>query len=290
MTTTLRFLGASGYEVVGPRYRILMEPFLRDNPVAPYGPDDVPAPDLILVSHAAWDHLGDAAEIARRTGAPVGCPADVAAKLLDDGVAGDQIRPLIWGVCYAFGPIVVRPVECHHWSSATLRDGRVIQGVPLSFIVDTEPGVRIYHFGDTAIFPGLALIGELYRPTVGILGCAQTDGLPDPGAGQVLTGEMNPDEAARAAGMLGVRHLVASHYIRPGPEVEELRRLASRYDDTGRRIVHAPAAGATVAIEPEPGELPSLTWGRSSDAWDADHRPAVDASRAGDVRSVKPGA
>jgi L-ascorbate metabolism protein UlaG (beta-lactamase superfamily) len=166
----------------------------------------------------------------------------------------------------------------------------VIQGVPLSFIVDTEPGVRVYHFGDTAIFPGLSLIGELYRPTVGILGCAQTDGLPDPGAGHVLTGEMNPDEAARAAGMLRVRHLVASHYIQPGPEVDELRRLAPRYDDTGRRIVHAPAAGATVAIEPEPGELPSLTWGRSSEAWDSDHRPAVGASPAGDVPSVTPGA
>jgi L-ascorbate metabolism protein UlaG (beta-lactamase superfamily) len=277
MTTTLRFLGASGYEIVGPRHRILMEPFLRGNPVAPYKSDDVPPPDLILVSHAAWDHLGDTAEIARRTGAPVGCPADVAAKLLEDGVAEDRIRPLIWGVCYAFGDIVVRPVESHHWSSATLRDGRVITGVPLSFIVDTEPGVRIYHFGDTAIFPGLALIGELYRPTVGILGCAQTDGLPDPGAGEVLTGEMNPDEAARAAAMLGVRHVVASHYIHPGPEVEELRRLVPRYDDTERRLVHAPAGGATITIDPEPNELPSLTWGRSSEAWEPAYRPAVGA-------------
>jgi L-ascorbate metabolism protein UlaG (beta-lactamase superfamily) len=275
MTTTLRFLGASGYEVVGPRYRILMEPFLRGNPVAPYTPETVPTPDLILVSHAAWDHLGDAAEIARRTGAPVACPADVAEKLVEDGVPPDQVRALVWGVCYEFGDIVVRPVECHHWSTAQLRDGRLVAGVPLSFIVDTEPGVRIYHFGDTAIFPGLALIGELYRPTVGIIGCAQTDGLPDPGAGRVLTGEMNPDEAARAAGMLGVRHLVASHYIRPGAEVDELRRLAPRYDDTARRTVHAPAGGATITIEPEPDDLPSLIWGRSSEAWDPEHRPAV---------------
>ncbi len=178
------------------------------------------------MSHAAWDHLGDAAEIARRTGAPIGCPADVAEKVIEEGVPAAQVRALIWGVCYAFGEIVVRPVECHHWTSTQLRDGRHVAGVPLSFIVETEPGVRIYHFGDTAIFPGLALIGELYRPTVGIIGCAQTDGLPDPGAGRVLTGEMNPDEAARAAGMLGVRHLVASHYIHPGPEVAELRRLA----------------------------------------------------------------
>lgn len=275
MSTTLRFLGASGFEVVGPRHRILMEPFLRGNDVAPYTPETVPAPDLILVSHAAWDHMGDAAEIARRTGAPVGCSADVAEKLVDEGVPAAQVRPLVWGVCYAFGDIVVRPVECHHWSSATLRDGRTVTGTPVGFIVDTEPGVRIYHFGDTTIFPGLRLIGELYRPTVGLIGCAQTDGLPDPGAGRVLTGEMNPDEAARAAEWLGVRHLVATHYMRPGPEVDELRRRVPVHDSTGSRVVHAPAAGDTLTIEPVPDRLPSLAWGETSDAWDHDYRPAV---------------
>jgi L-ascorbate metabolism protein UlaG (beta-lactamase superfamily) len=275
VTTTLRFLGASGFEVVGPRSRILMEPFLRHNPVAPYTSQDVPAPDLILVSHAAWDHMGDAAEIARRTGAPVMCPADVAERLIEDGGPTRQVRASIWGVCYAFGDIVVRPVECHHWSSVTLRDGRQVSGVPLSFIVETEPGVRIYHFGDTTIFPGLRLIGELYRPTVALLGVAQTDGLPDPGAGRVLTGEMNPDEAARAAEWLGVRHAVATHYMNPGPETAEFRRRVPVHDTTGGRMVHAPAAGETITLEPEPGTFPSLTWGTTSAEWDHGYRPAM---------------
>jgi L-ascorbate metabolism protein UlaG (beta-lactamase superfamily) len=275
MTTTIRFLGASGFEVVGPKFRILMEPFLRGNPVAPYTPENVPIPDLILVSHAAWDHMGDAAEIATRTGAPIACPADVAEKMYDEGVPFDQVRALIWGVCYAFGDIVVRPVEGHHWTSTTLKDGRTIAGVPISFIVETEPGVRIYHFGDTTIFDGMRLIGELYRPTVGLIGCAQTDGLPDPGAGQILTGEMNPDEAARAAEWLGVRHLVATHYMHPGPEVDELRRRVPVYDTRGDRVVHAPAAGDVIVIEPESADLPSLTWGRTTDAWDHSYRPKL---------------
>jgi L-ascorbate metabolism protein UlaG (beta-lactamase superfamily) len=275
VTTTLRFLGASGFEIVGPRGRLLLEPFLRHNPVAPYTPETVPAPDLILVSHAAWDHMGDAAEIARRTGAPVVCPDDVAEKLMDDGVPAVQVRATIWGVCYAFGDIVVRPVECHHWSAATLHDGRRVTGVPLSFIVEPEPGVRIYHFGDSAIFPGLRLIGELYRPTVGILGVAQTDGLPDPGAGQVLTGEMNPDEAAMTAEWLGVRHAIATHYMHPGPETLEFARRVQVHDTSGSRVVHAPGAGETIAIEPEPGSLPSLTWGGTSAEWDHAYRPHV---------------
>ncbi|MDP9336510.1 MAG: MBL fold metallo-hydrolase [Actinomycetota bacterium] len=275
MTTTLKFLGASGYEIVGPKHRILMEPFLRRNPVAPYTPLDVPSPDVILVSHGAWDHLGDASEIAKRTGASIVCPADVAEKLSEEGVPTDQVRSVIWGVCYTFGDLVIRPVECHHWSSVTLKDGRVITGVPISFIVETEPGVRIYHFGDTAIFPGLKMIGELYAPTVGIIGCAQTDGLPDPGAGAVLTGEMNPDEAALAAEWLGVREVIASHYIHPGPEVDELVRRVAVRDSTGSRAVRVLRGGETIALEPIPGRYPSLTWGHTSDSWDHAHRPAM---------------
>lgn len=275
MSTTLRFLGASGYEIVGPTFRLLMDPFLTGNPVAPYTANDAPSPDVILVSHAAWDHSFDAAAIAIRTGAPVICPNDVAEKLLEDGVPAQQIRPSIWGVCYAFGEVVVRPVECHHWSAATLKDGRTVTGVPLSFVVETEPGVRIYHFGDTTIFPGMKMIGELYAPTVGILGCAQTDGLPDPGAGSLLTGEMTPDEAARAAEWLGVQEVVATHYMHPGPEIAELRRRVPVYDSSGKRVVHALSGGESLTLEPIPGDYPSLTWGRTSPEWDQDYRPSI---------------
>lgn len=275
MSTTLKFLGASGYEIVGPKFRLLMEPFLRHNPLSPYTPENIPSPDLILVSHAAWDHMGDAAEIAKRTGAPVICPGDVAEKMYEGGLPIEQVRPTIWGLCYAFGDIVVRAVECHHWTAATLKDGSNVAGVPLSFIVETEPGVRIYHFGDTCIFPGMTMIGELYRPTVGILGIAQTENLPDPGAGQILTGEMNPDEAAIAAEWLGLRHAIATHYMQPGPEAEEFRRRVPTHDSTGRRDVYTPAVGDVITIEPEPGELPSLTWGVTSSEWDHSYRPPM---------------
>ena len=64
----------------------------------------------------------------------------------------------------------MRPVECHHWSQARSPTADQVAGNPLAFIVETEPGVRIYHYGDTCIFD-MRLIGELYRPTVGLLGC-----------------------------------------------------------------------------------------------------------------------
>jgi L-ascorbate metabolism protein UlaG (beta-lactamase superfamily) len=278
MTTSLRFLGASGFEVVGPTSRILFEPMLRANPWAPVQVEDIEPPDLICVSHGAWDHLGDAAEIARRTGAPIITSADVARKLVAAGLPAEQVRATIWGVCYEINGILVRPVECHHWTASEMPDGSVVAGTPLSFIVETEPGVRIYHFGDSAIFSDMKLIGELHQPTVALLGCAQTDGLPDdPGAGTLVTGEMNPDEAALAADWLGVRYAIATHYMHPGAEAREFLRRVPARDTTGQRIALAPAIGEVIEIEPVKGDRPNLAWGQTSDDWDPAYRPPMAA-------------
>ena len=251
MVTRLRFLGAAGYEIEGPQRRILIDPFLSRNPVAPVAHESLGRPDVILVTHAAYDHLGDAGAIALRTGAPIVCGADTKALLVDQGVPAEQVRATVWGIVVEVGGVVVRPVECHHWSSARLSDGRIVTGTPLSFIVETEPDVRIYHFGDTAIFSDLRLIGELYRPTVGLIGCTHPKQLPQPvlaGPGTLVTGEMSPGEAAMAARFLGVKVAVATHYLdHRDPEVLEFLQLAGAGD--GAPAAFAPAPGQRLVID-----------------------------------------
>lgn len=249
MSTRLTFWGAAGYEIEGPRFRLVVDPFLSGNPAAPLSPSEVLRPDVILVSHAAPDHLGDTAEIARRTGAPVLCGGDVRRLLLDQGVPGEQIQATVWGLLTEVAGVSVRPVECHHWSMSTLSTGETLSGVPLAFIVETEPGVRIYHYGDTAIFD-MRLLGELYRPTVGLIGCTQPRELLSgvPGPGTYLTGELAPDEAARVAEMLGVEIAVACHYLTPNEEVEAFLRLVGEHDSTGRRQALAPLVGETLVV------------------------------------------
>lgn len=250
MSTRLTFLGAAGYEIVSPTHRILIDPFLSENPRAPYSPDELEAPDVILVSHAAFDHYGDTPAIARRTGAPVVCDTAVRAMLIEEGVSGDQVQATTWGIVTEVAGVVVRPVECHHWSSGTLSDGRQVVGNPMAFIVETEPGVRIYHYGDTSVFD-MRLIGELYRPTVGLLGCTVPHELLErvPGPGRFLTGEMDPDEAARVAEMLGLKIAVACHYLERDDEVERFCELVPKYDSTGARQVVAPEVGETLVID-----------------------------------------
>ena len=70
----------------------------------------------------------------------------------------------------------------------------------------------------------MRLIGELYRPTVGLLGCTLPRELAHliAGPGKFLTGEMDADEAARTAEMLGLDLAVACHYLAPDDEVERV--------------------------------------------------------------------
>lgn len=250
MTTRLTFYGVATYLAEGPYGRVLFDPFLTGNPVAPLGPEEVPAPDVIVVSHAAWDHMGDAAAVARRTKAPVICGVDTAELLVEQGVDRSQLRTTVWGIAIEVGHLFVQPVECHHWSVAKLKDGRIVTGTPMGFVVSLEENCRIYHYGDTAVFGDLRLIGELYRPTVGLLGCTQPWSLVLPGPGQVMTGEMSPREAAMASELLGVDLAIACHYEDPGhPHVLEFLAEVGKQDTTGHRRSLAMVPGGAIDID-----------------------------------------
>jgi L-ascorbate metabolism protein UlaG (beta-lactamase superfamily) len=250
MTVKLRFLGVACFEASGPSGRVLFDPFLTGNPVAPVTADELDPPDVIVVSHAAFDHMADAGRIAKRTGAAVVCGAEVAELLVEEGVPRAQLRPTVWGIRIRLGDIVVAPVESHHWSIARLADGRLVTGTPMGFVVTVAPDCRIYHFGDTAIFSDLRLVGELHRPTVALLGCTQPWSLVAAGAGEVITGEMSPGEAALAAELLGVAVAIACHYEDAGhPDVAAFTAAVADRDSSGSRKALALAPGQAIVLD-----------------------------------------
>jgi L-ascorbate metabolism protein UlaG (beta-lactamase superfamily) len=256
VTTRIRFLGMAGYEIVTPNHRILIDPFLTGNPSAPLKHEEVERPDVILVTHAAYDHLGDAPAIAKRTGAPVVCGGDVKAVLLEYGIPVNQIHPTVWGIVVEVAGVIVRPVESHHWSQTQLQNGQYVSGVPMGFIVETEPGIRIYHCGDTAIFGDMQLIQRLYKPSVGLMGCSNGQELLRRAsfAGKLLTGEMSPSEAGLASEFLGLKLAIASHYLNLKDEIEqrEVREFidaVKEYDTTGKRRAISMEPGETLLLE-----------------------------------------
>ena len=230
-TTRIRFLGVAAYEILNRAgQRILLDPFLDENPGSPVRSDGFDKVDLVVVSHAAFDHLGDTDKIAARYGCPVVCGGEVKAWLMDRGIPAEQIRATTWGIRVKVAGIEIQPLECHHWSQIRLRDGSFISGVPMAFIVDLDENVRFYHYGDTALFSDLKLQAELYRPTIGCIGIANPQEILhlNPMPGEMLTGEMSPREGVLATQWLGLGDGAALplHHRRRRP---------------GRRRVHAPA-------------------------------------------------
>jgi L-ascorbate metabolism protein UlaG (beta-lactamase superfamily) len=240
MSTKIRFFGVAAYELIAEHgQHILIDPFLDENPGSPVKSEELGQVDLIIVSHAAADHLGDTESIARRTGAPVICGGEVKAYLMAKGVPGEQIRATTWGIAVEVAGIKVQPLECHHWSQIRMPDGTFASGVPMAFIVYTSPGVRFYHYGDTAIFSDLKLQAELYQPTIGCVGIANPQEIlhRNPMPGHMLTAEMSPKEGALAARWLQLKTVLPCHYIDPDCfEVREFERELAAAEKLGATV------------------------------------------------------
>src|SRR5262245_18643298 len=116
-STRIRFLGIAAYEIVTrDGRRILLDPFLDENPAAPVGSDSFDHVVLVIVSHAAIDHFGDTDKLIRRYGCPVVCGGEVKAYLVAKGISESLIRATTWGIRVEVVGIEVQPLECHHWS------------------------------------------------------------------------------------------------------------------------------------------------------------------------------
>lgn len=227
MITRIRFLGIAAFEITNSQGQvILIDPYLDENPSSPIRVRDLQRVDLVLATHLALDHLGDTAAISKQFGCPVVCGPEVKAFLTQQGADPSLIRTLPWGGQVNPRGLRVRAVECHHTSFRQAPDGQSLSGPPLGFILYADPGVRIYHSGDTAIFSDLKLIGELYRPNIGLL-CAcelEKDYLERLGLQDHYGNEMSGDEGALAAMWLGLEVAIICHYLHAGDQ-EDIRKF-----------------------------------------------------------------
>jgi len=65
----IRWLGHSGFEIELANKILLIDPWLTGNPLAAVTASDIKKADVVCVTHDHGDHLGDAIEICKRTGA-----------------------------------------------------------------------------------------------------------------------------------------------------------------------------------------------------------------------------
>ena len=188
----IRFLGHSCFELTEGDTRVLLDPYLSENPSAAVGPDEVD-PTHIFLTHGDFDHYGDIEAIAKRSGAQVVAASEIASELTEAGVE-NVADPNIGGtVSFDWGWVKLTPA----WHTSVTPRGQV--NVPAGLLVEIG-GKTVYHLGDTALFSDLKLVAGRGDPIDVALMC--------------IGGHYTMDriDAVTAAEFVGATTVIPCHY------------------------------------------------------------------------------
>ena len=169
---------------------------------------DLPPIDLVLVTHAHFDHLHRPSLRAivhhtrRRSGkAPtIVLPHHVFDLVSDLGF--EEIIELEWWNNYRHRDLTVTHVPSRHWGARILKDSHRGYG---GYVLQAGRH-SVYHAGDTAYFKGFREIGERLSPEVALLPI----GAYNPETFRNV--HTNPEDATRAFLDLNSRWMIPMHY------------------------------------------------------------------------------
>lgn len=176
--TEVLWLGQSATRITTPGSKVIVvDPWLVTNPKTPANFKNLEAlgkVDLILVTHAHFDHFADAPALAKMHNVPIWGPAGLNQSIITLGILPPELSQRFGkgGTIMPFGPNGVKITATHAehsselvWKNpATNKDETHVGGEPMGFIIEMENGFKIYHMGDTGLFGDMKLIGDYYKP------------------------------------------------------------------------------------------------------------------------------
>jgi L-ascorbate metabolism protein UlaG (beta-lactamase superfamily) len=247
MDTQLTWYGQSGFKIVTPGGKVLLvDPWLS-NPVFENAKTEIAAlkhVDLILITHGHSDHVGDAVEIGKKTGAKLVATFDLADAMVKHlGYPAEQAQTETIGyfggeLTLLDGEVKVAFVRAHHGSGVETDEREALRhgGAPGGFVITIRGGPTIYHTGDTDLFSDMSLL-TLFHDIDIMLVCI----------GDHFT--MGPARAAEAAKLVRPRTVIPMHYgtfpILTGTPDAFGRELEQRQAETELRVMKV---GETIAL------------------------------------------
>ena len=230
---TIRRIGWAGYEITSEGgTRVVVDPYLHGSdghlcglPESPVTVEELAGAAVVAVTHAGYDHRAQAIDIALAGEAILVSGPALARVAVASGLAADRCGGILSGCTFQHADVTIKPVPARHWSGM-MWNGQFIADQPMSFMVMTAGGSRIFCGGDTSLSADMRTWRELCTPHVAVLGIG---GLQ---VGPVKLVELPPPDAAIAAEWLGVSHVLPVHYAPGDPAPDHLRhKLAQRGSD-----------------------------------------------------------
>lgn len=204
--------------------------------------NEVPELDLVMVSHAHFDHLHKPSLKVLQANKGIIVPRGSASLVKKLGFPSvHEVR--VWDHL-EFGNISVVHTPSHHWGARFLHDTHRDYG---GYLVDAG-GITVFHCGDSAYFPGFREIGKRLRVDVALMPI----GAYDAPSGRDV--HMNPEEAVRAFMEMEGKVLIPMHYgtfpLGNEPLQEPVERLLVEADRQGiSDKVLIPEAGVGIEWE-----------------------------------------
>lgn len=211
----IRWFGHSAFEITSDEnLKILIDPFISNNPVCPVTVEEVNA-DIICVTHGHADHFGDTMEIANRTGAIIVSNHEHSVYLAKQGF---ETMGMNIGGTIKVHNIKINMVNSTHSSDMDFVEEIGAGGSSCGYIIQMENGRKIYHSGDTGLFGDMkTVIGDIYKPDIALLPI-----------GDRYT--MGPFEASIAAEWINPEILIPMHYNTFPVIEQEVEKFAQRVE------------------------------------------------------------